>query len=84
MTLSGEGTYALSAVKHIVATDDFLGMNRETRKCQNEESYEDCITNQYLQTIELECNCVPYKLRDFSKEQVKERTLLPLTPSGAV
>ena len=34
------------------------------RKCQNEESFENCTTRQYLERVEEECNCIPYRLRN--------------------
>ena len=71
LKLNGEGTYALSAVKEIKVTDDFLSLDMATRKCQEKESFEDCITMQYLRRVEQECNCIPYRLKNFTmKNQV--------------
>ena len=41
LLLVGEGSYALTAVKEIHATDEFLGLDINTRKYQTEESFED-------------------------------------------
>ena len=66
LILSGEGNYALSVIKEVEVTDDFLGLQLPTRKCQNDEKYEDCTTRVYLQKIQNHCNCVPYQLRNFT------------------
>ena len=34
--------------------------------CQDKESYEDCITEEYLKRLADDCGCVPYALRNFS------------------
>ena len=66
LILSGEGNYALSVIKEVEVTDDFLGLKLPTRKCQNDEKYEDCTTRKYLKKIQKHCNCVPYQLRNFT------------------
>ena len=66
MILSGEGNYALSVIKEVEVTDDFLGLQLPTRKCQNDEKYEDCTTRKYLTKLENECHCVPYRLKNFT------------------
>ena len=66
--LQGEGNYALYAVKETKVTDDFLGMDETIRRCQNVEKYEDCTTRKYLTELENDCHCVPYGLRNFTKE----------------
>ena len=59
----GAGTYAISAVKDIKVTDDYLGLDGNIRKCQSEETFEQCISREYLHAVQLDCNCVPYGLR---------------------
>ena len=65
--LYGEGTYALSSLKEIKVTDDFHQMDEKTKNCQNVEAFEDCTTRKYLEKLDHECSCVPYKLRNFSE-----------------
>ena len=67
LLLVGEGSYALTAVKEIHATDEFLGLDIDRRKCQTVESYEDCTSRKYLDQLEKACECVPYNLRNFTK-----------------
>ena len=66
--LHGEGTFAMSAVKEIRVTEDYLGLEEETRKCQNQESFEECTTREYIEMVTKDCNCVPYGLNTFFAE----------------
>ena len=68
LKLTGEGSYALTSVKEIQATEEFLGLDIETRKCQTEEIFEDCTTRKYLDQLEQKCGCVPYNIRNFTKD----------------
>ena len=47
----GEGNFALTAVKEMSVTNPFLRLKEEDRKCQNLESFEDCTTRSYLNSI---------------------------------
>ena len=64
----GEGNYAISVVKEIKVTYEYLGMDENVRNCQSIEPFENCTTRQYLESVQRECNCIPYGLRDFSKD----------------
>ena len=68
LKLNGEGTYALTGVKQIEVTEDFLDLSEEVTKCQTKETFEDCTTKLYLESMEKECNCIPYRLRNFEIE----------------
>ena len=65
----GEATLAISSVKDMIVTDDFLGLDESARKCQNREAFENCTTRQYLETVKRQCNCVPYALNANSVRQ---------------
>ena len=65
--VEGEGRYALSSVKEIIVTDDFLGLDADVRKCQTLEPYDECTTRRHLQRVQEQCNCVPYVLRNFTQ-----------------
>ena len=65
--LYGDGNFAISDVKEVKVTEEFLGLDDSTKNCQNREPYENCTTRHYLETVQLKCNCVPYALKDFSK-----------------
>ena len=56
-------------MRQIKATESFLGLDKETRKCQNEEPYLNCTTRQYYETmLEVEeCGCLPLNIRQSNK-----------------
>ena len=57
--LNGEGQYNLNNMKEIYVTDSFMGLERNTRNCQNLETYNDCITRHYIKMMMQECGCLP-------------------------
>ena len=63
VTLYGEGQYNLLSLKEIYVTDSFMGLDKETRKCQNIETYDDCKTRLYIEHLRQECKCLPLSLR---------------------
>ena len=68
LKLVGDGTYSLHDLKQIKVTDDYLQLNERVKNCQTKESFEDCTTRYYLNRVQDECSCVPYRLRIFSKK----------------
>ena len=60
--LIGEGKYNLDAVKEITVTESYLGMDMDTRKCQNDEPIENCTTRQYMETVSHLCGCLPLSI----------------------
>ena len=66
VSVLGGATLAISDVKVMKVSEDYLGLNENVRKCQKREPFENCTTRQYLSKVESQCNCVPYALRDFS------------------
>ena len=63
VNLFGEGQYNLNNIKEISVTDSFLGLNKDTRKCQNIETYDDCKTRLHEEHLRQECGCLPLSLR---------------------
>ena len=59
---NGEGQYNLNVLKEITVTNDFLGLDQDDRKCQNEEPLTNCTTRQYLDTLLGECGCFPVNI----------------------
>ena len=66
--LQGEGNYALTSVKEIDGTEAFLSLDDDIKLCQNEETLADCSTKDFMKRNLDLCKCVPYKLRNFSKQ----------------
>ena len=58
-----EGQYNFLSLKEIVVTDSFMGLDRETKHCQNVEAYDDCKTKSYVENLRRECGCLPFALR---------------------
>ena len=56
----GGGSYKMSVVKRMIASEDFLKMPLKDRNCEV-ELYEECRTRKLLE----ECNCVPWELQGF-------------------
>ena len=56
-TKYGQGSYKMTSVKEMIATDDFIGMNSQLRNCEI-ESYDECRTRNLL----AHCECVPWEL----------------------
>ena len=65
----GEGSYAISAVKEMKVTKDFLKLDENDRKCQNKESHTECTSKQYLDSVMRQCNCTPFALKNFTDEK---------------
>ena len=56
----GGGSYQITDVKRMTATEDFLNMPLKDRNCEV-ELYENCRTRKLLE----ECNCVPWEVPGF-------------------
>ena len=61
--LIGEGEYNLNALKEIKATDSYLGLDQNTRECQNVEPLHNCATRHYLENFLQKCGCLPFSIR---------------------
>ena len=57
-------------MKEIAVTDSFMGLEKDTRKCQNIETYDDCKTRHYIEHLRQKCGCLPLSLR--LSEKVRE------------
>ena len=63
VVLFGEGQYNLNNLKEITVTDSFMGLDRDTRKCQNLETYNDCKTRLHIDNLRRKCGCLPLSIR---------------------
>ena len=59
VTKYGQGSYQMTSVKKMIATDHFLGLSSKIRNCEI-ESYDECRTKNLL----AECECVPWALQN--------------------
>ena len=65
--LSGEGQYNLHSVQEISVSDSFLGLAKVTKNCQTLQSFDDCKTQFYLETVREKCRCLPLSINLFDK-----------------
>ena len=55
----GYGSYKMTSVKKMVATEDFIAMSSHTRNCEI-DTYDTCRTKNLI----AKCGCVPWELRN--------------------
>ena len=67
--LIGEGQYNLHSMKEIAVTDSFMGLDTNTKNCQNIETFDDCKTRQQIEKFRKECKCLPLSI--IMSEKVK-------------
>ena len=72
----GNGTIRIKGVKQVQVTDDYSGLDLQTRGCQNENNYEDCVTQLYLDLLKKECKCLPFNLQNYSKQDEIKKVLV--------
>ena len=63
LTLHGDGEYNIENIRDIKVTDSYLGLDKTDRNCQNEESYYNCTTQIYMDTVLQKCKCLPLNMR---------------------
>ena len=57
--LVGEFQFNLQSLKEIKFSNSFLGLDIDSRKCQNMETYNDCKTRLYMKNMTQVCGCLP-------------------------
>ena len=65
------GKYAMKSLKVMAATENFLAMPDDTKKCQIEVK-EDCKSRHYVEEVQKECGCIPWALRSVAFEKVSQ------------
>ena len=61
--------YNLNNVKEVKVTNDFVGLDETTRKCQNEEDLMDCETRKLIDSLFQKCKCLPFSIIQDEKVQ---------------
>ena len=64
----GGGNIRIKGVKQVQVTNDYLRLDMKTRGCQNDNTYEVCVTDLYLDSLREKCNCLPFNLKHFGKQ----------------
>ena len=74
----GSGSIRIKGIKRIQVTKTYLDdLDLQTKGCQNETTYEDCVTELYLDLLKEECKCLPFNLQNFSKQdEIKKVQIL--------
>ena len=49
-------------MKEISVTESFLGLDKDTRNCQNIETFDSCKTKHHLEHLRQKCGCMPLSL----------------------
>ena len=62
--------YNLNNVKEIKVTEDFLSLDKDATKCQNEEQYNECTTRLYMDALMSQCHCLPFSIRQKGKVKI--------------
>ena len=62
LKLYGEGDYNLNVVKEVKVTDSFLGLDSDVKGCNMEETFENCTTKIYIETVKEKCGCLPFNI----------------------
>ena len=66
--LFGEGNYAITDIKQVKVTEDFLGLDKDTRGCHRNSELEECETKTFLEKAKQRCGCIPSNPRRFFPE----------------
>ena len=59
----------------MAGTDSFHELDEEVKLCQDRETLEDCLAEHFLKKGREKCKCIPFRLRNYTKE-VKLELLL--------
>ena len=59
----GEGEYNVNVLKEIKVSESYLGMDQDVTECQNEESFYNCTTRKFMDTLIEKCGCLPINIR---------------------
>ena len=73
MLVGDDHQYNLHSLMEISVTDSFFGLDNVTRNCQTIETFDDCKTRLYLETMREKCRCLPLSVR--LSEKVKRCNL---------
>ena len=74
IVLEGEGHYALTAVKDIRVTKEFVGLGQGITHCQTEDFRGDCVTRKLKEKILQSCQCSPAYIRSYYDNLVLGRS----------
>ena len=59
----GAGEYNLDDLTEVKASSSYMGLDMKIRQCQNDKTFYNCTTDQYLGSMVDNCGCLPINLR---------------------
>ena len=62
MKLTLDKMYYMNVIKEITVTDSILSLDENIIGCQG-ETFDECTTRKYLDTLINNCQCLPFQLR---------------------
>ena len=71
VVLYGEGNYALTDIKEIKVTEEFLGLGEKKTGCGREEVKGECESRRYRDQLLASCGCVPFSLASHYQQKVE-------------
>ena len=57
LKLFGEGNFAITDIKEVKVTEDFLSLDEATRRCRQNSDMEQCHTNTFIEKANAQCSC---------------------------
>ena len=69
LKLFGEGNYAITDIKEVKVTEEFLGPDGVTRGCHRNSELDHCGIKTFLEKAKLHCGCITNSLRRFFPEE---------------
>ena len=63
--LFGEGNYAITDIKEVRVTKQFLELDDTTRGCHRNSEMDQCGTTTYLEKLRAQCGCIDNNLKRF-------------------
>ena len=63
LLLELENEYNLNVIKEIATTDSFNSMSKDVRKCEIDETQDECATRKFIDDLRHSCKCLPLNLR---------------------
>ena len=49
-----------------MTTSEFASLAESTKNCENGANYVDCVSQKYIKAVIDQCNCLPYRLQNYS------------------
>ena len=58
----------MTSVKEVDGTEDFMDFAKEKNLCQNEKSFQDCLTETFMHDSLMMCKCVPFGVKLYDSQ----------------